>query len=90
MYILLLKLLNIFQMHVVIEMVLYSDELHKVNFSNYLSEKLHYDYTYLSNIFSENQGLTIEHFIFFHKIERVKELLIYDEKKFSEIANLLH
>jgi AraC-like DNA-binding protein len=76
--------------HVVIEMVHYTDELPKVNFSNYLSEKLHYDYTYLSNLFSENQGLTIEHFIIFHKIERVKELIIYDEKNLSEIAALLH
>jgi AraC-like DNA-binding protein len=76
--------------HVVIEMVHYSDKIPKVNFSDYLSEKLHYDYTYLSNIFSENQGLTIEHFIIFHKIERVKELIIYDEKNLSEIANLLH
>lgn len=76
--------------HVVIEMVHYSEEIPKVNFSDYLSEKLHYDYTYLSNLFSENQGLTIEHFIIFHKIERVKEMIIYDEKNLSEIAFILH
>jgi AraC-like DNA-binding protein len=76
--------------HVVIKMVHYSDNLPRVNFSNYLSEKLNYDYTYLSNIFSENQGITIEHFIIFHKIERVKELIIYDEKNLSEIAEILH
>ena len=76
--------------HVVIEMVHYSDEVPKVNFSAYLSKKLDYDYTYLSNLFSENQGLTIEHYVICHKIERVKELIIYDEKNLSEIANLLH
>lgn len=76
--------------YVVIEMMHYSEEIPKVNFSEYLSEKLHYDYTYLSNLFSENQGLTIEHFVIFHKIERVKELIIYDEKNLSEIANMLH
>lgn len=72
--------------HVVIEMVHYTEEIPKVNFSNYLSEKLQYDYTYLSNVFSENQGLTIEHFVILHKIEKVKELIIYDEKNLSEIA----
>lgn len=76
--------------HVVIEMVHYADEIPKVNFSDYLSEKLSYDYTYLSNLFSENQGMTIEHFIIFHKIEKVKELIIYDEKNLSEIANIMH
>ena len=76
--------------HVIIEMVHYSDEIPKVNFSDYLSKQLHYDYTYLSNLFSENQGLTIEHFVILHKIERVKELIIYDEKNLSEIANMMH
>jgi AraC-like DNA-binding protein len=75
---------------IVIEMVHYSDEIPKVNFSEYLSEKLDLDYTYLSNLFSENQGLTIEHFVILHKIERAKELIIYDEKNLSEIANILH
>jgi AraC-like DNA-binding protein len=76
--------------HVIIRMIHYSDEIPKVNFSDYLSEKLHYDYTYLSNLFSENQSLTIEHFVIFHKIERVKEFLMYDQKNLSEIANILH
>ena len=75
---------------IVIEMVHYSDEIPKLNFSEYLSEKLDLDYTYLSNLFSENQGLTIEHFIILHKIERAKELIIYDEKNVSEIATILH
>lgn len=70
----------------VVEMVHYSDELIKVNFSDYLSQKLNHDYTYLSNLFSEVQGCTIEHFIISHKIERIKELIIYDELSISEIA----
>jgi AraC-like DNA-binding protein len=76
--------------NVIVEMVHYSDELPKVNFSDYLSEKLGYDYTYMANIFSETKGVTIEHFIILHKIERVKELIIYDELNLSEIALKLH
>jgi AraC-like DNA-binding protein len=71
---------------VIIEMVHYSEEMVKVNFSDLLSEKLNYDYTYLSNLFSEVQGTTIEHFIISHKIERIKELIIYGELNVSEIA----
>jgi len=71
---------------VIIELVHYSEELLKVNFSDYLSQKLLYDYTYLANQFSESQGITIEHFLIVHKIERVKELLVYDELNISEIA----
>ena len=70
----------------IIEMVHYSDEMIKVNFSDYLSEKLNHDYTYLANLFSEVQGTTIEHFIISHKIERIKELIIYDELNITEIA----
>jgi len=76
--------------NVVIEMVHYSDELPKNNFSDYLSEKLNYDYTYLANLFSEVQGTTIENFIILHKIERVKELIIYDELNLTEIAWKMH
>jgi AraC-like DNA-binding protein len=75
---------------VVIEMVHYEDELPKVNFSDYLAEKLGYNYTYLANLFSETEGTTIEHFIIIHKIERVKELIIYDELNLTEIAWKLH
>jgi len=75
---------------VIIEMVHYSDELPRTNFSDYLSEKLNYDYTYLANIFSETKGITIEQFIIRHKIERAKELIIYDELNISEIARKLH
>jgi AraC-like DNA-binding protein len=75
---------------VIVEMIHYSDELPKVNYSDYIGEKLNYDYTYLSNIFSEVKGITIQHFIMIHKIERVKELLIYDELNLTEIAYKLH
>ena len=75
---------------IVIEMVHYEDELPKVNFSDYLTEKLGYNYTYLANLFSETEGTTIEHFIIIHKIERVKELIIYDELNLTEIAWKLH
>jgi AraC-like DNA-binding protein len=76
--------------NVIIEMIHYSDEIPKVNFSDYLSEKLDYDYTYLANLFSEVQGTTIEKFIISHKIERVKELIIYDELSLTEIAWKMH
>jgi len=75
---------------VIIEMVHYTEELPKTNFSDYLSEKLKYDYTYLANLFSEVQGTTIEKFIIVHKIERVKELIIYDELNLTEIAWKMH
>lgn len=68
------------------EMIHHSSEVPKVNYSDYISEKLAYDYTYLSNIFSEVKGITIQQFIINHKIERVKELIIYDELSISEIA----
>ena len=76
--------------NVIVEMVHYNDELPKTNFSDYISEKLNYDYTYLANLFSEVQGTTIEKFIILHKIERVKELIIYDELSLTEIAWNMH
>jgi AraC-type DNA-binding domain-containing proteins len=76
--------------NIVVEMIHYSDEPPVLNFSNYLSEKLNYDYNYLSNLFSEVKGTTIEHFIIAHKIERAKELLIYNELTLTEIAEKLH
>ena len=75
---------------VIVEMVHYSDELPKTNFSDFLSKKLNYDYTYLANLFSDTQGTTIEHYIIMHKIEKVKELIIYDELNLTEIADKLH
>ena len=76
--------------NVIVEMVHYADDPPKTNFSAYLSEKLDYDYTYLANIFSEVTGTTIEKFIIAHKIERVKELLLYDELNLSEISYKLN
>jgi AraC-like DNA-binding protein len=72
--------------NLITEMIHHSTEVPKVNYSDYISEKLNYDYTYLSNIFSEVKGITIQQFIINHKIERVKELIIYDELTISEIA----
>jgi len=72
--------------NVIIDMVHYSDEVPKVNYSDFISEKLQHDYTYLSNIFSEVKGITIQQFIIVHKIERIKELIIYDELTISEIS----
>ena len=72
--------------NLIIEMVHYADELPKVNYSDYIAEKLNHDYTYLSNIFSEVKGITIQQFIIVHKIERIKELIIYDELNITEIA----
>lgn len=74
----------------IIEMIHYSEEIPKVNYSDYISEKLGYDYTYLSNIFSEVKGITIQQYIIVHKIERVKELLLYDELNLTEISYQLH
>ncbi len=76
--------------NVIIEMVHYSEEMPKVNYSDYISEKLHHDYTYLSNIFSEVKGMTIQQFIITHKIERAKELLLYDEYNLTEISYKLN
>jgi AraC-like DNA-binding protein len=72
--------------NIIIDMVHHSDDIIKVNFSDYLSRKLTHDYTYLANLFSEVQGTTIEQFIIHHKVERIKELIIYDELNITEIA----
>ena len=76
--------------NVIVEMIHYSDEVPKVNYSDYISEKLGYDYTYLANVFSEVKGITIQQFIILNKIERVKELLLYDELSLTEIFYRLH
>jgi AraC-like DNA-binding protein len=76
--------------NVIVEMVHYSEELPKTNYSDFLSEKLNYDYTYMSNIFSEEKGITIQQFIILHKIEKVKELLLYGELNLTEISYRLH
>ncbi len=76
--------------NVIIEMIHYSDEVPKVNYSDYIAQKLNYDYMYLSNLFSEVKGITIQHFIIKHKIERVKELILYNELNLTEIAYKLN
>lgn len=76
--------------NVIVELVHYAEEPLEINFSDYLSAKLNHDYTYLANLFSESQGVTIEHFHISHKIERVKELLVYDELNITEIAWKMH
>jgi len=76
--------------NVIIEMIHYLDEPPLTKYSVFLSDKLNYDYTYLANLFSEVRGITIEQFIIFHKIERVKELLVYDDLSLTEIADRLH
>jgi len=76
--------------NVIVELIHYSEEPLAINFSEYLSQKLDHNYTYLANLFSEVQGTTIEKFIIAHKIERVKELLVYNELNLTEIAYLMH
>jgi AraC-like DNA-binding protein len=76
--------------NVIIEMVHYSDELPKTNYSDYISSKLDHDYTYLSNMFSEIKGITIQQFIIVHKIERAKELMMYEELNLTEISYKLN
>jgi len=74
----------------IIELVHYNEDQIRTNLSDYLSEKLDHNYTYLSNLFSEIKGTSIEKFYLWNKIERAKELLIYDELSLTEIACKLH
>ena len=76
--------------NVIIEMVQETNDMPILNYSNFISQKLNYDYTYLSNIFSEENGITIQQFIIINKIEKVKELLMYNEMSLTEIAWQLH
>lgn len=76
--------------NVITEMIHHSEDLPKVNYSDYISGKLNYDYTYLSNLFSEVKGITIQQFIIVNKIERVKELLLYGELNLTEISFKMH
>ena len=71
--------------------LIHSDQTElRINLSDHLSEKLNHNYTYLSNLFSKIKGTTIEKYYLSHKIERVKELLIYDELSLTEIAYKMH
>ena len=73
----------------IVYLVHHSDEALTTNLSTWLADKLHYDYTYLSNLFSEVEGTTIEKYYITQRIEKVKELLVYDELSLSEIADSL-
>jgi len=74
----------------VIEMIHYSTELPDINYSDYISSRLHLDYTYLSRCFTRLRRMTIQQFIISEKIERVKELLLFNDLSLSEIAWRLH
>lgn len=76
--------------NIVVEMVHYSDEFPDVNFSTFLSEKMQQDYHKLAEIFSKTKGITIEHFIILHKVEKIKELIIYDDLNLTEISYKMH
>ncbi len=76
--------------NVINEMIHHMDELPKENYSDYISNKLGYDYTYLANTFSEVKGITIQQFIIINKIEKAKELLLYNELNLTEISYKLH
>ena len=71
-------------------MVHHAEEIIRIKFSVFLSDKLEHDYTYMANLFSEIQGITIEQFIILHKIERIKELIIYNELNITEIAGKMN
>lgn len=73
----------------VIEMIHNSNELPKIKLSIYLSKKLNLNYTYLSNLFKEVTGMTIQHYIVLHKIEKAKELILYNELTLNEITHQL-
>jgi AraC-like DNA-binding protein len=76
--------------NIITKMIHESEELPKVNYSDYISQQLGYDYTYLSNFFTEVKGITIQQFIILNKVERVKELLLYGEYNLTEISHKLH
>ncbi len=74
----------------IIVMIHYSDELPELKLSEYISKELGYDYTYLANIFSEAKHISIRQYIINHKIEMVKELLLYNELNLTEISYKMH
>jgi AraC-like DNA-binding protein len=76
--------------NVVVEMIHYNDDPIQTNYSDYIAKKLGYEYSYLSSIFSKVKGITLQQFIILHKIERVKELLMYDELNLKEISYKLN
>ena len=75
---------------VIIELIHYNDEPLTTNFSDYLSKTLNHEYTYMANLFSEIEGINVEHYLITHKIERVKELLVYDKLSLTAISYKLN
>jgi AraC-like DNA-binding protein len=75
---------------VIIELIHFTEIQPNLNYSDYISQKLNYDYTYLASLFSQVRGVTIQQFIIFHKIEKVKELLMYDKLTLTEISYKLN
>lgn len=75
---------------IIVKMVHETDRIPEHNFSVFLTKELNQDYHSLSTLFSKTKGVTIEHFIILHKIERAKELIMYDELSLTEISYKLH
>ena len=75
--------------HTIVEMI-QSEYMPVTNYSDFLSKKLKYDYTYMANVFSDVKGITIQQFIIINKIEKVKELLLYNELTLTEISNKMN
>jgi len=73
--------------NLIVDLVQNKNNQLKTNLSDYLSRELHHDYTYISNLFTQVEGTTIEQYFISQKIERVKELLVYDEFSLSQIAD---
>ncbi|KNB63146.1 MULTISPECIES: helix-turn-helix domain-containing protein [Weeksellaceae] len=76
--------------NVIIDLVHHQDNDAKTNLSDVLSDALHHDYNYLSNLFSDIEGTTIEKYFIAQKVEKIKELLVYDELSLSEIADRMN
>ena len=73
----------------VVTLIHHHEDAPKTNFSDFIAEKVNYDYNYLSNLFSEVEGITIEKYLITHRVEKVKELLMYDELSLAQIADQL-
>lgn len=71
---------------IVVEMIRLQETYPRSNFSDLIAKKMNYDYTYLANLFAEVTGITIEYYVIAHKVERVKELLVYEGLNLSEIS----
>ena len=74
----------------IVELIHYTDDVSKVNFADYISQKFDQHYSYLTSVFSEVTNTTIEQYVIIHKIERVKELLLYNDMSLKEISHKLN